>query len=241
MITSEYSKTSEYLECVVDLNKPILLVGPGESQKFRASNEGGTKLVFPMDAAMIWFAEKLHGRKGRLDVFDLPRKYISGGLHDPLACERYIRELEKVAPIGDVKFLELGDIVHANLQKGEYGFIWDHDTLYNWVAEDPVTNTTHYSENESRVQTALNNYFQSLAKGGKIAIATPFGMKGRISSSDLECEVETIQMIQDVYSTNLTAEQLFLGKGGRFTDKLFLEGTLRPEYPCTFIDQIGKK
>ena len=231
--------TSDYLESVVNFDEPILLVGPGESQKFRSNNEGGARLCFPMDVALIWFAEKLHGRKGRLDVFDLPKRYSSGGLHDILACERYIRKLEKFAPLGNVKFLKPGDIAHADLKKKEYGFIWDHDTLYNWVQTDPVTGRIPTYDN-SRVNTTLNNYFQSLTKGGKLAIATRFGIRERFSASHLEGEEKSISLFRDFYSTNLTADQLFLREYGPFTSKLFSQGTLRPEYPCNHIDQISK-
>lgn len=94
--------TSDYFERVVDLDKPVLVVGPG----LRDVSVRDGWLPMPMDMGLVWFAEKMARRKGRIDVFDIPPKSVVHGCHHGIdQVEQYMKDLAKLVKLAEVRYI----------------------------------------------------------------------------------------------------------------------------------------
>jgi SAM-dependent methyltransferase len=191
-IMKTYRTMSDYLETILDRDKSILVVGPGLSS---GAFNGSASL--PMDMALLWFAEQLYQRKGRLDVIDLPARSLEsghpgGGRNNIKRVRSYMDLLAKRESVTKANFIE-GDITKMELPKDEYGLIWDHGT-FSWHEDRRV----------------LTKYMDALQSGGKLALA-----KITRSTKPIEGYVgmkqRVVAITTDLYKTNLTEEQVFMG------------------------------
>jgi hypothetical protein len=233
--------TSDYLEQIVDFDQPILVVGPGVryfpcEELVEPLIKGKAAPLPPMDIALIWFAEKLIGRKGRVDVFDLPIEVPFGGSHNPKALKGYLEELTKRTSLGRINYLQ-GDIAEYNLPIFEYGLIWDHGTLNQWSHVNPHSG---YDDRHKRSIRIMDNYLQGLDPEGLICLGT-----SDIDQGDQELlermdrnNPHKVKLDKDAYRTTLNYKELGLGLT---KTPPFLKGDLLfPQYQNTVILEIRK-
>lgn len=234
MITSDYSKTSDYLECVVDLDKPILLVGPGIQYITPLDPKKPERgLNIPQDIALLWFAEHLYGRKGRLDILDLPPGFTNTCCNGVDKIEEYVDKLKSNTNVGEIQFLLPGDVANYEFPTSEYGFIWDHRTLERWSCKLPGSKHTDNKLKKERRKKILQNYHNALSPGGKIAVGTVdplFAMYLRVSNF---FNSKVIQLKSDSYATQLTEVEACLSELN--LDDVLKDGNLLP-YHC--VDRI---
>jgi hypothetical protein len=228
--------TSQYLEQVVDFDKPLLVVGPGAD--FSSITPFSDYRV-PMDRAVLWFAEKLAGRKGRLDIFDLPTNSGNGGLHNIDGVCSYLTALKKIVTLGEINYLK-GNIIDYPLTTCEYGFIWDHGTLESW---SPYSNDVYLLNRLEIVQQIINNYKNALTPEGVAAITTTpnyYLPTTNMSSAIVSQSNRRIDLTEDKYATNLTVEQLSLGNKRVKSLSFLIDSHLIPTYACEAILEIRK-
>lgn len=224
--------TSEYLEQKVNFDEPILLVGPG----IRTSGEEycrSTQLFPPMDVALIWFAEKLAGKKGRIDVFDLPQKSLNQCCHNIDAVRLYLEKLGTIIPLGRINYLE-GDIVECKFPPEEYGFIWDHGTLAGWSGCLP---NSDYLDPQ-RIEKVLTTYHQALKNEGLAALCCYPGQTKFQELCQSNYHFEKINLQRDAYQTNFKQEQFDFD---HLKDSFLLRsGFLIPKYKYHLILEMRK-
>jgi len=215
--------TSEYLEQVVDFDQPILVVGPGADFHTDLSYD---LCAPPMDRAIIWFAEKLAGRKGRLDIFEQDNKAPEGGSHCWFKVKWYLQLLAAKAPLGEIRFV-IGDITKTILKEKEYGLVWDHGTLECWLG---LIDGNSYTPQDR----AIENYRRAIKEGGTVAIC---GHSNVFDNHPSPPKTRRIDLEQDAYRTQLNQEQIGLGRKRMY----FLENDLlTPRHSCTSIFEISK-
>ena len=198
--------TSDYLEQIVDFDKPILAIGPGIR---RVDPEWGPKCYMPMDIALIWFAEHLSGRKGRLDVFDFPaHSTAEGGDNDIAQVEQYLRDLGTRVALGEMRFIT-GDLRTYSFPR-EYGFVWSHGTLDWIVIEDRPD--------------VFKNTSDCLLSGGITAHAWSYPSPFKEWSKP----IKEIALEKDAYKTSVRREQLHSGRINH--ELIFKDGLLIPLY-----------
>ncbi len=201
--------TSEYLEMAVDFDKPILAVGPGLQSL--STNQG--YLSVPLDVAVIWFAERLCQRQGRLDIFDIPPQIETPwSFHGIDKVQRYMDGLAARAPLGEIRYIE-GDIAHHRFPENEYGTIWDHGTLEGLIYSSRPLPGSREKGDIRRVKKIMNTYQQALSIGGKLIFAGEF-YEDRVPFQAERAETEgfmlsKLELEKDAYETSLTLQELF--------------------------------
>ncbi|MFA6461797.1 MAG: hypothetical protein WCV90_06015 [Candidatus Woesearchaeota archaeon] len=213
--------TSDYLEQVVDFDQPILVVGPGADHRAGLNYD---LCAPPMDRAAIWFAERLAGRKGRLDVFEQDYKAPEGGSHCWFKVRNYFHLLASRVPLGTINFI-IGDITKYPLPEKEYGLIWDHGTLQVWIKNDAVDRT-------------LENYSNAITEKGIIAISGYDNISDKLEKNERINETRRIELTDDAYRTGLTSEQLESGLAEKRS--LLQEGLLLPRYSYNTILELRR-
>lgn len=221
--------TSEYLEQIVNFNLPILVVGPGI--RITEAIEAP-----PMDTAVLWFAEKLYGRHGRLDILDLPKQNGNGGCHDPAALKRYMTKLSSKANLGEINYL-YGDVAKLDKPDEEYGLIWDHGTLQSWSHVDPDNGM---DDTARRTRTILENYSRMTHQEGKICLCASVGRENFYARVNHVFPAIERQLGEDSYHTSLTHKQLNIDRGDLIKTGFLKEDLLFPSYSRTRIIEIRK-
>jgi hypothetical protein len=225
---------SKYLKQTVDFDKPILAVGPGLECFY--SSDGKNPIGIPMDAATIWFAQKLHGKKGRLDIFDLPTESDSGGIHHIEEVMNYFSWLSQRIPLGEINYIT-GDVTTFNLPPS-YGFIWDHGTLVDWISEDMPSPLNQWRK-KGKNEMVFENYTGALLNGGIAAICmAEYMLKEFIDLTPTQVNSKIILM-EDKYQTNFTATQLF-PPDELAQKELSEDNCLEPFYPQDMILELRK-